>query len=322
MLVHVTQSLADVLERQEGVLTREQAIAAGLTRHAIAARLAAGRWQRLHQGVYVTFSGPVPRGAALWGAVLRAGDHAVLSHHTAAETWKLSDRTTALIHVSVPRQAGPLAFAGVTVHYSSRLPEARHPTRLPPQTTLEETVLDLADVAATAEDAVAWAIKACQRRLTTPERIGTAMTARTRVRRRRDIGDALTEVGEGVHSPLELRYKRDVEGRHALPRGRRQVVTTRDSRRNYQDVRYEDYGVCVELDGVAAHPEESRRRDARRDNANTLDGMATLRYDWIPVAYHPCSVALDVGQLLAKRGWGGVPQACSPPCPIRENRQR
>jgi hypothetical protein len=52
----------------------------------------------------------------------------------------------------------------------------------------------------------------------------------------------------------------------------------------------------------------------RRDNHNTLGGLLTLRYDWIPVAYHPCSVALEVGQLLRNRGRPGTVSACGPAC--------
>jgi predicted transcriptional regulator of viral defense system len=307
--------MADVLDRQEGVITHGQAIDAGLTRHAIEARLDSRRWQRLYRGVYATYSGPIPRAAMLWGAILRVGDSAVLSHHTAAETWKLSDRALSSIHVSVPRRAGKVDVPGLVVHYSSRLPQARHPARLPPQTTIEDTVLDLSALATTAEDAAAWAIKACQRRLTTAERVRNAMTLRHRTRWRRDIADALTEVREGVHSPLELRYKRNVESKHLLPRGERQVLAIRGSQRRYHDVRYAEYGVCVELDGVTAHPQESRRRDAKRDNDNTLEGLLTLRYDWIPIAYHSCSVALEVGQLLRNRGWPGTVSPCGPVCP-------
>ena len=184
------------------------------------------------------------------------------------------------------------------LHYSSRLPGARHPARLPPQTTLEETVLDLADVSPTAEDAVAWAIKACQRRLTTPDRITAALARRNRVRWRRDLTDAVAEVRTGVHSPLELRYLRDVERKHGLPRGDRQAVIIRSGTRQYADVRYTEYGVVVELDGVLAHPAEARKYDSRRDNANTLDGFQTLRYGWVPVAYHACAVAREVADLL------------------------
>lgn len=312
----VLRLTADTLERQDGVLTREQALRAGFSRHVIDGRVASGQWQRLHTGVFATFSGPVPRLALLWGAVLRAGDDAVLSHHTAAEIWKLSDEPSSSIHVSVPRQAGSLDIPGLVLHYSSRLPGARHPARLPPQTTLEETVLDLADVSRTAEDAVGWAIKACQRRLSTPDRITAALAGRNRVRWRRDLTDAVAEVRTGVHSPLELRYLRDVERRHGLPRGDRQAVTIRRGARQYADVRYTEYGVVVELDGALAHPAEARQHDSRRDNANTLDGFQTLRYGWVPVAYYACAVAREVGDLLRHRGWQGSPRSCGKGCPL------
>ena len=297
------------------MLTHEQALGAGLSRHIIAGRLESGRWQRLHRGVFATFSGPVPRAVHLWGAVLRTGDNAVISHYTAAEVWKLSDEPSASIHVSVPKQAGPLIIPGLVLHYSSRLPGARHPARLPPQTTLEETVLDLAGLSRTAEDAVAWAIKACQRRLSTPDRIIAALAKRTRAHWRRDLIDAIAEVRSGVHSPLELRYLRDVERRHGLPRGERQVLTVRSRARQYADVRYTDYGVVIELDGVMAHSAEARKYDSRRDNANALDGFQTLRYGWAPVAYHACTVAREVADLLRARGWGGTPSACGKGCP-------
>ena len=308
--------IAGLLEQQEGILTRMQALQAGLSPRVIAGRVASGQWQRLHQGVFTTFSGPVPRAALLWGAVLRAGENSVLSHATAAEVWKLSDVPSASVHVSVPKQSGSLVIQGLVLHYSSRLPGARHPARLPPQTTLEETVLDLADRSQTAEDAVAWAIKACQRRLSTPDRITAALADRNRARWRRDLTDAVSEVRAGVHSPLELRYLRDVERKHGLPRADRQALTMRGGARQYADIRYSQYGVVVELDGIMAHPAESRKYDSRRDNANTLDGFQTLRYGWVPVAYHACNVAGEVADLLGKHGWRGSPRPCRMGCPV------
>jgi hypothetical protein len=84
------------------------------------------------------------------------------------------------------------------LHFSSRLAEARHPARLPPQTKLEETVLDLADLAHTAEEAVAWPIRACQRRLTTSDRVIATLEARSRARWRRDVADAIPDIRAGV----------------------------------------------------------------------------------------------------------------------------
>jgi hypothetical protein len=213
--------------------------------------------------------------------------------------------------VTVPRRAASPAIPGLVLHFSSRLPEARHPARLPPQTKLEETVLDLADLAPTAEDAVAWPIRACQRRLTTPDRVIATLAARGRARWRRDIADAIPDIRAGAHSPLELRYARDVERRHGLPRGDRQATVTRGVSRQYVDVLYAGYGVVVELDGVLAHSADGKFRDARRDNANTLEGYQTLRYSWAPVAYHACATAIEVFSLLQRHG------LCSPFRPCR-----
>jgi very-short-patch-repair endonuclease len=308
--------LSELLDVQQGVVTRGQAISAGLSRHAIAARVETGRWQRLHRGVFVTFSGPIPRTSQLWGAVLRAGDDAVLSHHTAAELWGLSDAPSASIHATVPRQAGPLVIAGLALHYSARIPVARHPARLPPQAKLEETVLDLANISTSAEDAVGWPIKACQRRLTTPTRIAGALEERTRMRWRSDVADAIAVHRIGVHSPLELRYFRDVERKHGLLRGDRQVLVARGVARQYLDLRYTGYGVVVELDGVLAHSPENKNRDARRDNANTLNGYQTLRYGWAAVAYHACETAIEVFTLLRRNGYPGALRPCGKACPV------
>ena len=121
----------------------------------------------------------------------------------------------------------------------------------------------------------------------------------------------------GVHSPLELRYFRDVERKHGLLPGDRQVLVTRGAARQYLDVRYSDYGVVVELGGVLAHSPQNSNRDARRDNANTLDGYRTLRYSWVPVAYHPCETAQQVFELLRRNGYRCALHRCGKNCEIR-----
>jgi very-short-patch-repair endonuclease len=141
-----------------------------------------------------------------------------------------------------------------------------------------------------------------------------AMTERARLRWRSDLAEALAEVGEGVHSSLERRYLRNVERAHGLPAGNRQLLVVRGLGRTYEDVRYRDYGICIELDGTVAHPADSRWRDTRRDNAKAADGIITLRYGWTDVAYRPCSVAAEVARALRRRGWAGSLCRCGPGC--------
>jgi hypothetical protein len=322
--VVLPKSLAGLLSLQAGVLTHGQALERGLSKPEVARLVRGGHWQRLHRGVYYAHNNRVPRRAQLWGAVLRTGHGAVLSHETAAEVWKISGEQAAVIHVSVPRKTGPVPAAdGVRVHYSSRLPRGEFGPAvgygMPPVTTAEEVVFDLAGTAATAEEAVNWAIRACQHKTTTPDLIGMCFLepGHRDLRWGADLRDALGEIREGVASPLERRYLRDVEQAHQLPVGVRQVKTKRGATVRYHDVRYPDYGVGVELDGMRYHQAGARDNDRARDNESALDGVVTLRYGWAPVAYHPCEVAREVWALLAQRGYRGEFLRC-PRCAARE----
>ncbi|MGH3124326.1 MAG: hypothetical protein ACRDND_25355 [Streptosporangiaceae bacterium] len=306
----------DALQQQCGVVSRAQVLSSGMTRKQIEGRLRGGRWQRLYPGVYATFSGDPGRASILWAAVLRVGDKAVLSHYTAAELAGLIGTPSATIHVTVPSGQGVSPIPGVTLHYSRRVAQARHPVRTPPQTRVEETVLDLASVSASLDEALGWMFRACGSRKTTPDRLAAALALRDRVRWRTELGAALALGAQGVHSLLEFRYVNRVERPHGLPAAARQYQVTRAGQRQYQDVTYQTYGVVVELDGRAAHPVELRWRDVRRDNASAAEGQVTLRYGWPDVTQRPCLVATEVGAVLSGRGWDGRLRRCSPACLI------
>lgn len=307
---------ADRLVRhQAGVITRTQAMAAGLTRHAVYARLASGRWQRLHAGVYAAYSGPPARESQLWAAVLGARPGAVLCHQTAAELHGLLEpRKGDAIHVMVPRGHAVSPMKGVVIHYSRRAGVARHPALEPPRTRLEETVLDLAEAERTADGAISWILNACASRRTTPDRLLAAMDARPRIRRRKILLVALGDARIGIQSILERGYLYKVERAHGLPEGTRQSRTQAGGSSVYEDVRYEEYGVIVELDGQQAHPEGGRWRDRRRDNTSGTKGLITLRYAYTDVMERPCEVAGEVARALASRGWTGRPRLCGDSC--------
>jgi very-short-patch-repair endonuclease len=194
----------------------------------------------------------------------------------------------------------------------------RHPSRLPPQTRVEETVLDLVECSADLDRAIGWIARACAQRLTTGERLAAALAARERLRWRAEVVDALTDVAAGCHSLLELRYLRGVERRHSLPTGVRQQVRPRDGGRWYDDVCYREYATLVELDGLAAHPADLRWRDHRRDNAGVAGGMDVLRYGSADVTGRTCEVAVQVAVVLRRNGWSGTPTPCGSHCPIEE----
>jgi hypothetical protein len=301
---------------QRGIVTGAQARAAGISPTVIKARVRQGHWRRLYRGVYTTFSGSLSREAAIWAAVLSAGPGAVASHQTAAELDGLADGASALIHVTIPADRGVTRRAGLVVHLSDRAADAVHPTRLPPRTRVEETVLDLIAASKTVDEAVGWLTKALGRRLTTPDRLQQAVSARPRIRWRQQIDELLSPGLRGVLSPLEYRYVRDVERPHGLPCGARQVMAGTGGRRQYRDVLYKACRVVVELDGELAHPVESRRSDSQRDNAAAAEqGLTTLRYGWLDVTARPCQTAAQIAALLARRGYTGA-RPCRAGCPV------
>ncbi len=316
--------IGELLARQSGVLARWQLDRARADLDLAVALVRSGRWQRVSRGVYVAFTGPLTRRAELWSALLRAGPDAVLSHETAAELDGFATEPSRLIHVTVPLAKHMARIPGIAVHRSGRLDQARHPARTPPRTRIEETALDLAQLAATFDDAFGWISRPCSGRLTTPQLILQAMESRARVRWRAGFAAALADIADGVHTPLEHRYLRNVERPHGLPAAERQVLIIRNSRREYLDNLYRELGIGVELDGQAYHPVEERWRDIGRDNALAADGIVILRYGWGDVSDRPCEVAAQIGAAAARRGWPGRLRRCGPACPVagREPRAR
>ena len=279
-------------------------------------RVGNGRWQRLQRGVYAAFSGEPTRETVLWAALLRAGPDAALSHQTAAERHGLIDEPSSLISITVPasRHPGQVKIPGVVVHRSDAILRTRHPAMLPPCTRVEDTVLDLIQVAATFDDAYAWICRAIGRRRTTADRIRLAVDARRKMRWRREIAAALGDAEAGVLSVLEYRYVHRVERPHGLPAARRQARIRQGTGNRYLDNLYEEYGVCTELDGTSAHPADEQWRDKRRDNANTVGGILTLRFGLLDLGERRCETASAVATLLRSRGWTGSLRACGRGC--------
>lgn len=324
---------AQLLAFQHGVIARWQAPAVGLSTATIDALLRRDRWRPLYRGVYAAHTGDPPREGLLWAGVLRAGPGAVLSHHTAAELDGLIDRPVEAIHVTIADDRRVRISAEVRnertpriiVHRSYRIEATRHPARTPPRTRIEETVLDLAALSISFDDAFSWLSRGCGRRLVTPQLLRETLIMRSQVRWHDEIAAALAIIADGVQSNLEYRYVRDVERAHGLPGARRQARMFRGTpfpRSQYLDNLYESFGVAVELDGAAHHLAEDRWRDIRKDNASAISGIVTLRFSWADVTRRACAVAADVAAALQSRGWDGLPARCGPACTVHDREAR
>lgn len=84
ILYRMDRNLAGLFEKQHGVITRAQALAAGLTREAIRHLLRSGRWEVIAPGVYRLVGSPATWEQRVLAEVLAAGPCAAASHHSAA----------------------------------------------------------------------------------------------------------------------------------------------------------------------------------------------------------------------------------------------
>jgi hypothetical protein len=283
----------------------------------IRSKVDAGRWERIHRGVYATFTGPLSRDAQLWAALLYAGSGAVLSHETAAEVDSLVDRPSAAIHVTIPNDRRVYPAPGLRVHRSRHLRDLRFPPGELPRTWIEDTILDLAATKSDLDDVCALVTAAFGRHKTSEGTMRTVLRERGFHRWRREIDELVTAAADGAHSVLEFRYDRDVERAHGLPRSRHQVpFRKKDGGRGFRDRVYESYGVIIELDGKQAHPDDRQWADKERDNAAAADTQQSLRYGWRHVRWDPCGTATQVAKVLRGHGWEGEPSSCSKTCPL------
>ena len=322
MTLEIPAGCSELLARQNGIIGRSQAEEFGLSVDSMRHRVRSGQWQRLQRGVYATFSGEVTRESELWAALLRAGPGAVLSHQTAAELYGLRKPSSALIHVTVPATSNPARsgrIPGVVVHRSRVLDRKRHPVLLPPRTRIEHTVLDLMeemDDPANRYDLICQAVGG---QLTTAARLRLALKRRYRFRDRGEAESALADVGEGALSNLERWYLRGVERRHKLPVAKRQARRKADGQSIYLDNLYEDYLVCVELDGAAAHPAGEQWRDKQRDRRSlAAEKIVTIRFGYADLVTEQaqCRTAAELVRVLRDRGPRAGVYCRLPGCPV------
>lgn len=319
VVVRLPPDLVARLARPQGdVVTRAQLIAVGADDAWISRQVSTGRWQRLHQGVVVVHSGPVAWRSRAWGAVLYAGEGAALSHESAAYRHEFTDRAPRVVDVVVPEGRRVAPSRGLRVHVRRDVLSA---SGRPRTVWPGDTVVDLVAAAGSVDDAVGWACAAA-RAGTNPLEIADAVARRGRFRNVALLRELVAEVTQGIESPLERRYHRDVERRHGLPRSRLQVRQVIDGLWIRADVVYLGLGVRVELDGALGHPGGRTDADTWRDNAVLLATReVTLRYRWRHVAVTPCRVAVQVVGALHRGGWRATPRPCGPGCPVVERRR-
>lgn len=301
--------LEAVAAEQRGLITRRQCLSAGMTESALTWRLDRGTWVRVHAGVYLTTPGRDDWWTGAVAAHLACGSRAAWSRDTAAYAFGLVRRTPRLVELIVPHDVVAPTLSGARVRRSRRLGQRVDPLRWPWRTTVEETLLDLAEDGSVDET---FALIGCafQKRLTWEQALLSRLAARRRHPRRALLNEVLSDVADGAESAMEVRFVRDVERAHGLPVGRRQLPSVAGGAERH-DVAYDEVCLLVELDSRLGHEgREARVRDGRRDQRGATVGWLTERVFWADVAVAPCDLAAELAAIFRVRGWMGSPRPC------------
>ena len=280
----------ELLALQGGVLSRAQALGAGMSRSAWEWRHTSGRWSSLLPGVALSHGGTPDDEQVAWAAVAHCGDGAAVTGD-----WALllqgfrSTRPPTRVDVAVPEgrvvrraelRAGEAALA-VVPRQVRALTALVHPVRSPPVVRVPTAALHAASVATT-DRAAEWRVAAVvQQRLTTAAHLRTALRDLPRLRRHRLLGEVLDDVEEGAHSGSELAFLRLLR-EAGLPRPDRLQRPTRADGKRYLDAWWKRQRVSAEIDG-AHHVEVGQwDDDVMRQNAVVLaeraDRVLPLRF--------------------------------------------
>ncbi len=286
-------SIDSIIARQAGVISREQALAAGLTADTIDHRLRLRRWRPLHPRVYLAAGHRRDDEVRVRGALLWAGDGAVLSGSAAAWWQGMAEWAPATVGVTVGRHRRPRSRSGVAVR---RRDLAARDTVVHrglmvtgrPLTVLEASV-ELGDRGSLLLD------RALQRWVRFPEVYeaycrnlgahGSASAGRMLV----SAADRSASVAERLLVAM-LRDSGASGWRCAFP-----------SAGHVIDVAFPDARVAIEVDGWAWHMDAERAAaDKRRQNALVRQGWTILRYTWHDLVGRPKAVLAEIAHELER----------------------
>lgn len=231
---------------QLGLISREEALASGLSRHALRRRLQSGKWQELFCGIYL----PSPQAPTLKQQLFAGSRWAggVASHQSAAALFGLLNcdviELTTTRYVRSPRQ-------DVIVHRVRSL-DRGDLTRIGniPVTRPVRTLFDIAGVV-DADTLRSVVYGAWQRELITAERLEKALGRSASGKP--GIAELRRIVEQGLDSYLERMLRRLLDKSPLRDYRQEFEVITPQGEQFFIDFAYPDERVAVETDGWATH---------------------------------------------------------------------
>lgn len=296
----VTRRCSQIAGRQFGVITREQALAAGFAPRQVESMLKRNEWRRLLPSTYALAAATTSLQQQAMAATKWGGPSAAASHETACALRRFGNARSLPIEISCSRN---LRFGEVVVH-EVRPWETGEVQLISgiSVTSVERTLMDMADreLAPRVEELLD---EAFRRSLTNPHRLGGYVqishgmgrhgaAALRRLLPRYLNGAAFSE------SILETRLRQLLE-QSSLPQPVAQYeVRDRDGRFVARvDFAWPSLKVAVEAVG-RAHHEGQWERDLARTNRLTECGWVVIYVTWEDLHLRPRETLMSIARAL------------------------
>lgn len=158
----IPSALTGILRRQHDVVSREQALAAGMTVSALWHRVRpGGAWRAIVPGVYLAYAGAPGAGQREMAALLHAGEGSVITGTAALVRHGIQATASGTIDVLVPASRIRRSTGFVRISRSARMPERTwadgplvYATPARAVADLARSVTDPAEVRAVVADAI------------------------------------------------------------------------------------------------------------------------------------------------------------------------
>jgi hypothetical protein len=283
--------IAAVASRAHGVVTRQELLAAGISRAEIKSRLRRGSLIREHRGVFRVGHTAPSLEATYLAAVRACGEGALLSGRAAAHLYGLIKGTAPPPDVTAP---GGRRVSGVRTRQARRI-DGRDATsfRGIPITTVPRTLVDIA--AELGPDELGRAChEAGVKYGTTPRHVEEVLARRPNSPGAGKLRAILTGDTPVTLSKLEMRFLALLRD-NGLPL----PVTNRLVGGRRVDCRWPARRLTVELDGYRYHhSRHAWEQDRRREREARARGEEFRRYTFGDVTEHPALMLAELRPLL------------------------
>lgn len=289
------QTVARLAGVQHGVVTRRQLVQSGVSPDVIDRRIRDGLLRTMHRGVFLA-SLPEPLLAREMAACLACGEHAFVSHRSAAAMWGIVKQSDRPSRPEIMLAIGYRRRPGIEVRRTSSLADGdTQRLRGIPITSAPRTLLDLAARLAprSLERAVAQAF--ALRLVTGPELMDVADRNYGR-RRARLLRSVLSGAGSPfTRSEAEERFLDLVRrSRVEPPQGNSRVIGFE------VDFYWPQRQLVVEVDGRAFHSSPADfERDRARDAELAAVGIRVIRITWRQLTSSPEAILIRLGGALS-----------------------